>query len=341
LVVIVAAIGIFYYNNKLVGNNGRAEKSAAERAATKLRQLQQSNGTLEITQAAKKAAAQAAQKAAKTVESNNGSNCSDGQTFCTVKLTNGKTQGLCISDSSTGGCNGAAIDAGYSVQTGGGNMASSGGWLCPPGTVGQCVGYNGQSIGAGKPPSCFCGIIQIDGGQYDGTYQSTCGCNKSEQTAMETTLVGTIIPTPTGMVTDTPVPTATGTISDTPVPTATGIIPTATGVAPTSTGVPAATLTPVPVLCGTKGCDNATSPCRSGLSCVQASDGSNYCTNPDFVVACKANPSYTACCTAPGSSTPTEIVVAKSTVAPAPVTGNNSWYMFAFPILAIIGGLLL
>jgi len=155
----------------------------------------------------------------------------------------------------------------------------------------------------------------------------------------------TPIPTPTGSITDTPIPTATvavtptDVVTSTPVPTAT--IEVTNTPAPTSTGVPASTLTPVPVLCGTKGCDNATNPCRSGLSCVQASDGSNYCTNPDFVVACKANPSYTSCCTAPGSSTPTEIVVAKSTVAPAPVTGNNSWYMFAFPILAIIGGLLL
>ena len=74
--------------------------------------------------------------------------------------------------------------------------------------------------------------------------------------------------------------------------------------------------TPIPVACGTKSCDIATNPCRSGLVCVQADDGSNYCTLPEFESACKSNPSQVSCCTPAGEDpTPTEInlVVASAT----------------------------
>lgn len=130
-------------------------------------------------------------------------------------------------------------------------------------------------------------------------------------------------PTPTGVISTTPTVTPSPTPTGTPSPTLTP--------SPTPTGPPGPTATPIPVACGTKGCDNSTNPCRSGLICQQASDGSNYCTMPEFKAACIANPSQTSCCTAPGSTStpapsPTEIILAKvtSTKGPTKTTGIPS-----------------
>jgi len=116
----------------------------------------------------------------------------------------------------------------------------------------------------------------------------------------------------------------------------------------TPTGTPGSTATPIPVLCGTKSCDNATNPCRSNYVCVQANDGSNYCSSPDFVTACKANPSYDACCIAPGAptATPTEIIIASVSASPTaivnlPVTGTIKSIIYIVPALIIIAGLIL
>lgn len=120
------------------------------------------------------------------------------------------------------------------------------------------------------------------------------------------------IPTPTATVTpgltttQTPTPTLPE-LTNTPVPTA------------TSTPGPTATTAPVPVGCGVKACDNTTNPCRSGLTCVQADDGSNYCALPEYQTACRTNPSLQSCCTAPGNTpTPTEIVLVQATNTPQP-----------------------
>ncbi|OQY66277.1 hypothetical protein B6D29_02900, partial [Microgenomates bacterium UTCPR1] len=118
---------------------------------------------------------------------------------------------------------------------------------------------------------------------------------------------------------------------------------------PTATATPGPSATLIPVLCGTKDCDNATNPCRSGYICVQAHDGSNYCSSPDFAEACKSNPSYNSCCTAPGvsTSTPTEVVLAKSgpTSTPsAPVSGFisiKSVLMYLAPVGIILLGIIL
>ncbi|MDO8609058.1 MAG: hypothetical protein Q7R95_00780, partial [bacterium] len=135
----------------------------------------------------------------------------------------------------------------------------------------------------------------------------------------------TRIPTPTvtpfNIITNTPTPTPTGIIvlTNTPTPTPTPTPTTPPGVTnsptpiPSNTPIPTATPippTPVPVGCGTKGCDNANNPCRSGMSCVQANDGSNYCSLTDFVNACKANPSTSTCC-APPPLTPAPLACAQ------------------------------
>lgn len=133
--------------------------------------------------------------------------------------------------------------------------------------------------------------------------------DEKSDVGMITNCSSTEIPTPT--VTITPSPTATE--APTPTPTNTPI-PTAT-----STPGPTATTAPVPVGCGVKACDNITNPCRSGLTCVQANDGSNYCALPEYQTACRENPSLTSCCTAPGNTpTPTEIVLVKITNTPQP-----------------------
>ncbi|MEK7634022.1 MAG: hypothetical protein AAB437_04225 [Patescibacteria group bacterium] len=210
---------------------------------------------------------------------------------------------------------------------------------------------------------CFsenCGVEQIDvfntgetttlcyASRFDNACQPTATPPEDTPTPTPTGELSptpTITPTPTEVITNTPTPTATPTNTPTPTPTATPTItPTGTP-GPTATNTPGPSATPIPVLCGTKDCDNATNPCRSGYSCVQAKDGSNYCTSPDFAEACKANPSYNSCCTAPGAptATPTEIVLAKTspTKAPVPVSGRPAWLMFLIPALIIIGSLIL
>ncbi|MFA6390598.1 MAG: hypothetical protein WCX78_02555 [Patescibacteria group bacterium] len=216
---------------------------------------------------------------------------------------------------------------------------------------------------AGTQQFCFdggpdvCGSEQIDwqGGFISRVGPEACGGSAGGSTPTPTptppgaTNTPTPTKTPTPTRTPTPTPTPTGTIvpSNTPTVTPTGTLtPTPTGtLTPTPTNTPGSSATPIPVICGTKDCDNATNPCRSGYNCVQANDGSNYCTSPDFTNACKANPSYNSCCTAPGAPTvtPTEIMLAQTTVttAPPPVTGRSAWWIYIIPTLIIFGGLIL
>ncbi|MFA6532466.1 MAG: hypothetical protein WCT22_00535 [Patescibacteria group bacterium] len=244
-------------------------------------------------------------------------------------------------------------------------------------------GDNGYcSTGGGGGGGCPCGSTlseeckQVDNCQ-GGTQGDSCGvdaqgrikyicknrkCNICPtKTPTPPNVTDTPTPTPTGVITNTPTPTQTPipTRTPTPTPTPTGtivpsntptVIPTGTivpsntpTVTPTNTPGPSAT--PVPVLCGTKDCDNATNPCRTGYNCVQANDGSNYCTSPDFTDACKANPSYNSCCTAPGAptATPTEIILAQTTVTspPVPVTGMVQSFMYLIPAFIMFVGLIL
>ena len=214
---------------------------------------------------------------------------------------------------------------------------------------------------------CFCGVVQIDNNDNGEhiSYKSSCGCNKEEKTTLDTiaTLIEiaptatptTNIPTSTQTPTRTPTPTATPIISNTPTvtplisntPTVTPLISNTPTVTPLISNTPGPSATPIPVLCGTKSCDNATNPCRANYVCVQANDGSNYCSSPDFVTACKANPSYNACCIAPGqpTATPTEIILAKISTSPTVVkllqTGAVKSFMYLIPAIIILIGLIL
>ena len=207
----------------------------------------------------------------------------------------------------------------------------------------------------------FCGTVQVD--KVDGNphidfcsrYDNST-CNGQNQPTDTPTPTPTLTKTPTPTPTRTPTPTLTRTPTPTwtPTPTITvtpTVIPTGTippSNTPTVTLTASPTATPIPVLCGTKGCDNATNPCISGYSCIQANDGSNYCSSPDFVNACKANPTYDSCCTAPGAptATPTEIILAKVSASPTTVvkllqTGISKSFMYWIPVGIMLLGLLL
>jgi hypothetical protein len=228
----------------------------------------------------------------------------------------------------------------------------------PPGGSGRCPpGKKPESDTFDHCNNCkaYCDCVDQVDIYYCPNYDYICENQNPKQCKKENNPTNTPIPTRTPtptptriVVSNTPTPTPTRIISNTPtttpIPTNT---PTTPPNQPTNTPGPTATLVPVP--CGTKDCDDRTNPCRSGYICVQAHDGSNYCASPDFADACRANPSFQSCCTAPGvpSPTPTEIIVARSSPTATPIqqmlqTGDaRSSLVFTLPIGIILLGLLL
>lgn len=163
------------------------------------------------------------------------------------------------------------------------------------------------------------------------------------------------------VATETPVPTvtqpvATVTPSSTPTPSVTA--PPSATPSPTKTPTPSAT--PIPHACGYTSCDTTSNPCSSGLICVTAKDNKNYCSQPAYEAACKANPSVATCCTAPTntptpgpsstprpgpSSTPGITTIAQATNTPAAPTIPSAgvpaaWFFVAAPLLLVVLGLL-
>jgi hypothetical protein len=118
--------------------------------------------------------------------------------------------------------------------------------------------------------------------------------------------------------------------------------PTPTG---TITPTPTATPTPTPELlaCGDQGCsDNF--DCASGLICVTADNGNNYCGEPDYKSACADNPSDTNCCTKPGEETtptPTFVLTTTGDQPELPEellrTGPEDWLRYLQAGLATLG----
>lgn len=250
LVILIATIGALYYNNVLITTQQKAGFECSDwsnpRKCREERKIYEESGQADADKAAKKKKEQEERRMKEETYVPAGG-CPGGYISCNV---GGK--GFCISnDGSEGGCNQGAVNRGITVKIGG-DGPGAGGWLCEYGkngySGGTCVGYNSvREIGQGKPPNCFCGIIQIDGGQWAGTYQSTCGCDKDQEEKITTTVVGTIIPTPTGETpTDTPTQTPTETPTDTPTETPTPTS-TLTGTpSPTLTGTPSPTVTQTP-----------------------------------------------------------------------------------------------
>lgn len=262
--------------------------------------------------------------------------------------------------------------AGYLCDGNGNETACTGYDGCAafiePGSSCDGSGFIGCSC-ANHQNNCFCenNIANCDhpGGTSCGYNSPGSGCGSgggSKRKPTPTpgsvtgsfphpTLTSTQTPTPiptTPIITDTPTPTLTPVVTVTPTSTVTGVptsTPTTPPSQPTNTPGPGPSVTPIPVPCGTKDCDNATNPCRSGYVCVQSHDGSNYCSSPDFTTACKANPTFNACCTAPGAptATPTTIttVIPTHTIASVPTSGTTPWAAFGIIGTIILAGLLL
>lgn len=174
-----------------------------------------------------------------------------------------------------------------------------------------------------------------------------CDCPTQPPRTPTPTVPVTNTPTPTTPV-NTPTPTPTTPVN-TPTPTTPVNTPTPTPTTPVNTPTPTTpvnTPTPVPVGCGTKGCDNTTNPCRSGLTCVQANDSSNYCSLPEYTNACKENPSVASCCSPPGNTpTPTQIILTSVTptkpLPTVPQAGGIAKPWLLIPLGIVLLGLFL
>ncbi len=137
----------------------------------------------------------------------------------------------------------------------------------------------------------FCGAQQIDvncGGQ-DVVFHSLIHVTNS-------------VCRPQPHPTATPRPNAT----NTPVPIVTSGLPTAT---PSPT-------TPLPPTCGQTPCTISPNNCASGLTCVTANNGQNYCSDADLIDQCKASPGFAGCCTVQPTVTPTNTPTATPTSTP-------------------------
>jgi len=312
LAVFVAVVGILYYNGALITTQQKAEKSQAERDATKQRQQDIASGALEQRKEEAKAEAQKQKQADKKA-------AEDAQEA--AEKTTRVGQGI------------------------GSGKAFEGGWKCQEGKNGYSGGpcLEGNSIGkvGSQPPNCFCGIIQIDGGENDGTYKGNCGCGGGGGDAVQLAQQSSEI------VENTPTPTPTGILTSTPTPT---IVPTVPGeLTPTDTLYEITpTITPTPtitqLICATKDCNETTRPCQPGNTCIKANNGSNYCSNTSLIDACKSNPTDSACCkiVPTSNATPTEIIVAKVSVSPTAVvkllkTGATSFIYLIPSVLLLIG----
>ena len=361
LVVLVSITGFVYYNKTLITTQQKAGFDCSDwsnkRKCAEERKEYEEIGQADADKEAKKKKERDERKMKEETYVPEGG-CPGGYVSCNV---GGK--GFCISNDGTeGGCNQGAIDRGITVQTGGGSTKGEGGWRCivgkgkdEPYVAGQpCVERNSvETIGNRAVPNCFCGIIQIDNASGGGTYQSKCGCNEEEKQAVAaTTLVGTIIPTPTDAATPTPTPTPTGIPTSTPTPTPTGVTSTGTPTPTITPGGPTSTPTPTPtpglLVCATKDCNETTRKCESGNVCIKANDGSNYCSNESLVDVCKSNPISSVCCkiVPTSNATPTEIILAKTSISPTAVaklleTGVVKSFVYLIPAAIMLIGLIL
>lgn len=362
LVVLVSITGLVYYNKTLLTTQQKAGFDCSDwsdkRKCAEERKQYEESGQADADKEAKKKK-EREEKKAREEEVNAGSGCPGGFQNTGVEDSRGNIRHICCDMSSSDACYRQAANMGIDVKVTSQGGSGSGGYRCIVGRSGYtgkepCTANNDvQDLGAGKPPSCFCGTIQIDGGEWNGTYTSSCGCNEQEKQAVATTtLVGTIIPTPTDAATPTPTATPTGIPTSTPTPTPTGVIstgtptPTITPGGPTST--PTATPTPGPLVCATKDCNETTRPCEPGNICIKANDGSNYCSNESLVDACKSSPTSASCCkiVPTSNATPTEIILAKTSISPTVVaklleTGVVKSFMYLVPAAIVLIGLIL
>jgi hypothetical protein len=109
------------------------------------------------------------------------------------------------------------------------------------------------------------------------------------------------------------------------------------------TPTPTPTPTPESIVCGELGCEN-NFDCDTGLICITADNGNNYCGEPDFKSACADNPSQTNCCEEPDTTptptpTPTTTITGGQPDIPEelPVAGPEDWLRYLQIGLATLG----
>ena len=252
--------------------------------------------------------------------------------FSEVQPTPSSATGNCTIDYSakcislSGNCTGRTIRTfvgdytkGCPNQGGSDQTAQSGSQYCANADYGKCVQVD--LLGGG-------GVCDCKAGSATGTPVPAA----SNTPALTNT--PTLTPTPTSAITATP--TVTPAKSPTPAPT-TAFSPTPT-LSPTP--IPPTTI-PGTVSCGEKGCDTNTNPCKSGLVCVLANDGSKYCSVPALQAACVQNSTQASCCTNP-TQPPPGLKAAATRVPTMPVTGGIPLPVIIIPpaILLLLGLLL-
>lgn len=220
------------------------------------------------------------------------------------------------------GYGGTATCAG--VTGGGGDPCINNGGICSGTSIQKCKcgnSYVAVNMGADCDSACSTAGIPCN--------NSTCtNTEQPGSTPLPTNPVQ--IPTATPMPTTPPTPLACGEICGAGVPCATGLtcvtannggkycsMPALTNACvqnpslgsccatsttpPTQTPTPTIriltpTPTPRPLVCGAV-C-GGTVPCATGLTCITANNGSQYCSMPANTTNCAANPNSTTCCMA-------------------------------------------
>lgn len=240
-----------------------------------------------------------------------------GRTWCSGIDLNNTSYGFCTDNANSHtNCNMIAASMGYVIKTGGGHAGSNGGWYCRVGvknyTSGPCV-YNNSIRSISEVPTCFCGVIQIDGtGDNAGTYMSSCGCDNNDQEPNPTPN-----PTPAVTPTSTPVNTPTSTPMTTPTNN------------PTPTNTPTSTPTPTGVPNSCNGTCGSNTNCQGGLFCLLGSgQTSGYCRNPECA--------QEADCKCKSTSTPPAVL--GQTAPPAlPKTGGSVVSQISLVGIAALG----
>ncbi|MCR4313447.1 MAG: hypothetical protein NUV58_04310, partial [Candidatus Roizmanbacteria bacterium] len=296
--------------------------------------------------------------------------CPSGFHRCDGIDLKGRTYKLCGDNNKT--CNSAAADMGYTIllgTSGSGNLCADKN-QCDPNALGWgnytaylCSSSQYESANSvcngnttdkkyskmSQLGGCFCGVVQIDNNDNEQhiSYKSSCGCNKEEKTTLDTiTTLVEIAPSPTPTNTTVPTSTPTSTIVPTTVPTVPEATPTEIIFVITPTITPTPTI--AKLVCATKDCNETTRPCAPGNICIKANDGSNYCSNESLVDSCKSSPTESSCCkiVPTSNATPTEIILAKTSISPTAVaklleTGVVKSFIYLIPAAIMLIGLIL
>jgi len=308
LVIIVAGIGFFYYNNTLITTQQKAQTAAEKRAEDKRKKEYIESGQQEADREAKKKKEQE-ERRLKEEEIGPGGGCPGGYETCEVTDTSGRGHRFCLDETKKKGCYNEAVERGITVKTGGGVTGIPGGWRCVEGK-GKIPYVKGQ------PCVAYNSVETISNGQVPNCF---CGIIQIDDSSGGGTYESKCgcnkeeLAQIQSSSTSTPIPTATPIISNTP--TMTPIISNT----PTATPIISNTPTVTPLISNT--------PTVTPLI-----------SNTPTVTPLISN--------TPGpSATPTEIILAKTSISPTVVkllqTGVVKSFMYLIPAIIMLVGLIL